>query len=173
MGGEEVRSVIIIVFGLPGSGKSYFATRLAPALQARYVSSDALRMRMFATRTYSEEEKTRVYAAMLSQMQESIARGETVVLDATFSRAAWRRMFDDAAAASGRTIIYVEVIARDALIRERLQVPRSSSEADYSVYERLKSTMEPLQEGHLVLTSSDDNIDVMLAEAIDHIRAHG
>ena len=173
MGGEEVRPVIVIVFGLPGSGKSYFATRLAKALQARYVSSDELRRQMFATRTYSDEEKMRVYEAMLSTMQGSLARGEAIVLDATFGRAAWRRMFEDAAAASGHRIIYIEVIAREALIRERLQVPRTTSEADYSVYAKLKSGMEPLLDEHLVLTSSDDNIDSMLAQAKAHIHARG
>jgi predicted kinase len=171
MGGEELHPVIVIVFGLPGSGKSYFATRLATALQARYISSDALRMRMFPVRTYSDEEKTQVYEAMLSIMQASLARGEAVVLDATFAKAAWRGMVEKTAAASGRRIIYIEVIAREALIRERLQVFRSTSEADYSVYEQLKSGLEPLLEEHLVLTSSDDNIDSMLAQAKAHIHA--
>ncbi len=173
MGEGAARPVIVIVFGLPGSGKSYFATRLASALGARYVSSDELRRQMFATRTYSDDERTRVYAAMLSLMRDSVARREAVVLDATFGKAAWRRMFEDAAAASGHRITYIEIIAREPLIRERLRAPRLTSEADFAVYEHLKEGMEPLLDGHLVLTSLDDNIESMLAQALDHIHARG
>jgi predicted kinase len=169
MNGGGGRPLIVIVFGLPGSGKSYFATRLATAIQARYVSSDELRKRMFAARTYSDEEKMRVYEAMLAAMEEAIARGDAVVLDATFGRAVWRRMFEDAAAAAGLRIIYIEIIAGEALIRERLQVPRTTSDADYTVYQQLKAGMEPLHEDHLVLSSSEDNIDSMLTQAMDHI----
>jgi predicted kinase len=48
----------VIVFGLPGSGKSYFATRLAELLNASYISSDQLRMQLYAKRTYTEKGET-------------------------------------------------------------------------------------------------------------------
>jgi len=35
--------MIIIVFGLPGSGKSYFASKLAERINARYINSDVIR----------------------------------------------------------------------------------------------------------------------------------
>lgn len=163
--------MIVIVCGLPGSGKSYFATRLSAALHARYISSDDIRFRMFPERTYSDAEKTQVYAAMLSAMNDAIAGNQAVVLDATFSREAWRRMFEDAAATRQQALVYIEVVAPDPLVRERLRQPRTSSEADYAVYRKVKDEAEPLLRDHLVLTSSNDNIDSMLAEALTYIHA--
>jgi predicted kinase len=64
--------MIIIVMGLPGSGKSYFAQRLAITINADYISSDRVRKTMMSSRTYSTKEKLLVYDEMLSQMQLAV-----------------------------------------------------------------------------------------------------
>jgi len=38
--------MIIVVTGLPGSGKSYFAQQLAPLMDAEYINSDKVRSLM-------------------------------------------------------------------------------------------------------------------------------
>lgn len=65
--------MIVIVFGLPGSGKSYFATRLSEKLRAEYVSSDRVRNTMYAYKTYSEKEKPEVYEDMLAMMKTALS----------------------------------------------------------------------------------------------------
>lgn len=57
--------VIVAVCGLPGSGKSYFAARLAERLDAVYLSSDRVRREMFTRRTYSDDEKMDVYRELI------------------------------------------------------------------------------------------------------------
>ncbi|HUZ58418.1 MAG TPA: AAA family ATPase [Hanamia sp.] len=49
--------MIVIVFGLPGSDKSYFASRLAKMIHAGHVNSDKVRKEWFKERVYSEDEK--------------------------------------------------------------------------------------------------------------------
>ena len=49
--------MIVIVFGLPGSGKSYFASHLASMINADYINSDKVRRTMFDTRTYQKRKK--------------------------------------------------------------------------------------------------------------------
>jgi predicted kinase len=72
--------MIVIVTGLPGSGKSYFASRLASMLDADYINSDRIRKNLFTQRTYSEEEKLKVYEEMLLQMRKAVENNNNVVL---------------------------------------------------------------------------------------------
>lgn len=161
--------MIIIVFGLPGSGKSYFASRLAAKLDALYVSTDELRMKLLSERTYSDVEKRMVYDAMLSIMTESLQKGNKIVLDGTFYKAALRDMFEKRAFEFNEKIIYIEVTAPVKRIEERLEKPRINSEANFDVYLKIKETAEPLQKEHLVLISTDDNIEAMLIEAMHYM----
>lgn len=161
--------MVIIVLGLPGSGKSYFASKLAAELGAEYISSDEVRMRLLPTRTYSDEEKKRVYGAMSNMMSEALFLKKPVVLDATFYRESLRNKFEEIAAEFGETIIYIEVSAPEHLIEERLQKPRLVSEADHAVYLKLKETYDPLKKDHLILVSSNHNISEMLSKAADYI----
>ena len=62
--------MVILVLGLPGSGKSYFAGRLAQKINAEYLNSDQIRKEMFQGRTYSDSEKAKVYEALLQKMTE-------------------------------------------------------------------------------------------------------
>ncbi|HSF88172.1 MAG TPA: AAA family ATPase [Saprospiraceae bacterium] len=164
--------MVIIVFGLPGSGKSYFASRLAMHLEAAYVNSDELRMHMLQERTYSAAEKRRVYDEMLSRMSKALSDKKPIVLDATFYKRSIRRRFEQRAATFQEAIIYIEVTAPEDIIRDRLQVPRAYSEADYDVYLKLKKSAEPLTRDHLVLVSTNNNIVSMLHEALHYIETH-
>jgi len=161
--------MVIIVFGLPGSGKSYFASRLAKHLEAAYVNSDELRMHMLPERNYTEVEKQRVYDAMLSHMSDALTTKKPIVLDATFYKELIRRPFEQAAATFNESIIYIEVTAPEDLIKDRLKMPRTFSEADYNVYLKLKKSAEPLTRDHLVLLSTNNNIVSMLHQAVHYI----
>ena len=158
----------VIVFGLPGSGKSYFATRLAELLGASYISSDQLRMQLYAKRTYTENEKLSVYDTMLSKMLEHLEQRENLVLDATFFKNSIRQKFIEASRGLC-PIIFIQVIANENLTRERLKNKRPDSEADFEVYNKVKAEWEPMTDAHLSLQSTNDNIIEMLHQAEKYI----
>jgi predicted kinase len=164
--------MIIIVFGLPGSGKSFFASRLALKLGGPYISTDEIRMKLFSRRTYSDEEKLAVYDAMLEVMTKAIPDHKPIVLDGTFFKESLRNKFEQRAADFNEKIIYIEVTTTENLMGDRLKKPRPYSEADYDVYLKLRKEAEPLQKDHLVLTSTDTNIFAMLSDAADYIDRH-
>jgi predicted kinase len=161
--------MVVIIMGLPGSGKSYFATRLAGLLRADYVSSDLLRKQMIQNRTYSEEEKEQVYREMLRHIRQALKQDKSLVLDATFYKNRIRRCFKMQDMKGGR-IAFIEVTAPESLIKERLLKPRQDSEADYSTYKKLAREWEPYPGEHLVLQSARDNIDGMLQKTIEYLR---
>lgn len=161
--------MIVIVFGLPGSGKSYFATNLANMIKAVYINSDRVRRSLFAVRKYSTIEKQSVYDEMVMQMNKALQQHENVVLDATFYTNNIRKKFLDAGNKINN-IIFIEVKADESLIKERLNRPRKDSEANFEVYKKIKKQWEPLDTDHLILQSTDDNITEMLEKTAAYLQ---
>ncbi|NNE77594.1 MAG: ATP-binding protein [Pricia sp.] len=159
--------MVVLVLGLPGSGKSYFAKRLAEKIHAEYVNSDQLRKLLFSKRTYSEFEKAAVYEAMLKKMNEANAKKNNVVLDATFHKKSARALF---VGNTKEKICFIEIWADESIIKERLKKVRPFSEADYEIHKQIKQEWEPLEEDHLRLKSTDKNIDDMLQRAVDYLK---
>ena len=160
--------MIVIVLGLPGSGKSYFASLLSTLINAEYINSDQVRKHMLDKKTYSLNEKLSVYHEMLLQMKEFMKQKRNLVLDATFYKNDIRKKFmDEAGLHSG--ITFIEVTADESIIRERLKTPRLDSDADFKVYKLIKEQWEPLHEPHLILRSTNDNIAEMLLKSADYL----
>jgi predicted kinase len=160
--------MVIIVTGLPGSGKSYFASKLSEALKASYFSSDQFRKFFFSGIKYSTTEKLKVYQKLLSETLEAVDNGKDVVLDGTFYKQSIREEFKSALLKINQKIIFIEVRAESQLIKDRLKKLREDSDADYDVYQKLLAEYEPLTENHLILLSGNDNIEQMLREALEY-----
>lgn len=161
--------MIIIVFGLPGSGKSYFAARLAKMINAEYVSSDKVRKEIFKERTYSDQEKRVVYEKMVELMKEAVKVNRNLVLDATFHKKKTRKLFTDEMQDKADTL-FIEVRADEKIIRERVEKKRTYSEADFEIYKQIKQQFEPLTRPHLILQSTNENINEMLELAEQHLK---
>ena len=146
---------------------------LLPALQklirSDYINSDRLRKELFKERTYSEQENAAVYNEMLAKMMGAVNQKKNLVLDATFHKNETRKQFVDAM--EGKDCIYfIEVWAHENIIRERLKKERPYSEADFEIYNFIRKHWEPLNDPHLLLESTDENIDNMLQKAVDYLK---
>ncbi len=161
--------MIILVAGLPGSGKSYFAERIAGRLDAVYINSDRVRLELQASGKYSLADKLLVYKELLLRTTAAIQQKKDVVVDATFYHHTMREMFLRLAEGYHLVAHIIEVVADEALIKKRLQKPRTYSEADYSVYEIVRDGFEEITMPHLTLESTDENIDDMLKKAESYI----
>jgi predicted kinase len=161
--------MVIIVAGLPGSGKSYFAERLSERFNALYLSSDKLRKKIFRDINYSQDEKLAVYEKLLSEALKSENIKRNVVLDGTFYKKIIREKFRSAFSKINQKVIFIEIRAESELIKDRLKGIRKDSDADYEVYKKLLAEFEPLKENHLTLFSEKDNVEYMLKEAQDYI----
>ena len=157
------QTMVIIVMGLPGSGKSFFAEQLASGINAEYISTDRLRKTMISNRTYSQEEKESVYNEMLKKVKQ---QNRDTVLDGTFYKNDIREKFKQA---GNNHVTFIEVQAQESLIQQRLKEPRKDSEADFNIYKLVKKQWEPLQEAHLILQSTNNNINAMLQSAINYL----
>jgi predicted kinase len=165
--------MIIIVSGLPGSGKSYFAEHLAAKLGAIYINSDQMRLLMHASGKYSLEDKLVVYKEMLLNTTKALEENRDVVVDATFYHHTMREMFVRLAYGYNIILRVIDVTADEDLIRQRLVKPRKYSEADYSIYEKVRDDFEEITIPHLVLKSTNDNLGMMLKTAMEYIKSEG
>ena len=56
------------------------------------------------------------------------------------------------------------------IISDRLKVDRPYSEADFGVYNFIRKQYEPRNENHLILQSTNENLDDMLQQAVDYLK---
>ncbi len=144
---EQVSSppLCVAVAGLPGTGKSTVARLLAQRLGAVWLRSDALRKELFPRPAYTPAESQATYQELLRRAEAALARGQSVVLDATFRRRALRQAAREMASRRGARWLLVWVTAPEAQVRDRLASRRGDlSDADYSIYLQLQSEVEPL-----------------------------
>ncbi len=177
------RGIVILICGLPGSGKSYFAARLAAETKALHLSSDRIRREIFAagdngadsgTELYSPRNKTAVYDEMLARMRAALSENENasaspVILDANFARAELREKFQYAAQAAGARFFIIQLVADEDTARRRIQRPRPDSDADFAVYLKLRDAFEAPDASCLKLESSDANIKRLLHRGLHYI----
>ena len=153
---------LVVVSGLPGSGKSYFCRRLASRHPVARLESDALRRALFGQPTHSPEESARLFAATHYVLDRLLGAGIAALLDATNLREVHRRQLYDIADRHGAKLVLVSLRAPAAVVSERLAArarradPADLSDADLEVYERMRSQDEPIERPHIVVDTSAD-----------------
>ena len=161
--------MLIMITGLPGSGKTTFAKALADSLNAVHLNTDIIRTRMGRRGKYDETAKSIIYAKMLKQTESYLHRGEGVVVDATFYKAALRKPYRQLAKKYKKQLIWIKVTALESVIKERMQQKRHYSEADFEVYLTIKDIYEPLEEGHLILHSDSYSVEKMITKTKEYL----
>ena len=147
MGTGNVRPrapVLIVLSGLPGTGKTTFALALAARLPLQHIESDAIRRGLFAKPRYSAWEHRQVFVEVERRAVQSLDRGEIAVIDATNLRQAHRQRFVKLAAGHGAGVVAIRLVAPEELVYERLLGPREGhSQADGRVYDLFRGGEEP------------------------------
>ena len=165
---------LILVSGLPGTGKSYFSRRLAEQLPSAIVESDALRKRLFASPTYSAQESHRLFNACHRLIEELLSKGIPVILDATNLVERHREPLYRIARRLGVKLIIVKVEAPRELVRQRLQGraegvdPVDKSDACWSIYQKMRTRVEKIRRNYFAVDTSRDItpvIDKIVREA--------
>jgi predicted kinase len=133
---------LVLVGGLPGTGKTTLAAALAARTGARVLSSDVLRAeRGPRPDRYAPAQVQAVYDALLARAAGLLARGEHVVLDATWldpdRRAEAARTAERAGAALVPLRCSAPLPVAEARVRDRLQRGDDASEATPLVLEAL------------------------------------
>ncbi len=151
---------LVVLCGLPGTGKSHFAARLARRIPAIILGSDRLRKSLVASPAYTRSEHIRVFQAIHYLLEELLIEGCLVIFDATNLTEQTRQPLYDIAQRTGAALTLVQCHAPPDLVRRRLaqradgQASPSGSDADWRIYCRLLPGVEPVARRHFRVDSS-------------------
>jgi predicted kinase len=155
-------SKLVMVVGLPGTGKSTFSRALAASIGAHHLNSDVVRTELDLRGKYSPKDKAKVYQALKEQTGRLLNAGSTVIVDATLYLEKLRQPYTELAQQLGCPTLWIELHARTETIKERVSEKRPYSEADLAVHQKIKSLYEPLQEHHLSLETDDVSLETLV-----------
>lgn len=146
----------MIICGLPGTGKTSLANAIAPLLNAEVLSTDKFRKELIEHPKYSKQERRLIYDVMLIVARYLHNAGINCILDATFNTERSRGEARKKLALQPFQIHIVECVCPENVVMARLRRRKGDySDADISVYKKMKKIYEPVQEEH---TSADTSI---------------
>ena len=151
---------LIVVGGLPGTGKSYFCRRLAQRLVAVILESDHLRRTLFLSPGYGAAESARLFRASHLLIERLLREGIPVIFDATNLSQYYREKLYRIAERLCIKPVLVRVEAPPELVYQRLKErradPGTNSDADWAVYQRMKPRVEKIRRRHYAVDTSRD-----------------
>ncbi len=149
--------MLILLTGLPGTGKSTIANLLAEKTGGLVINSDTLRKELFPVkRTYSSIETGIVIQETERLVREALLENKTVILDALFTKQDARDKYQKLAQELKVSFKVILVGAPESLIKERLDersLVNDSSEATFEIYLDRKKHFEAVNGEHLTITN--------------------
>ena len=155
--------VLVMLTGLPGTGKSNLARQLAEVLPFAIVESDQVRKILFPQCEYTGEESQWVHRTCHALMDKLLMKGVRVIYDATNLHERHRELVYRLADGREVKLIVVKVVSPEAVASQRLRNRQADvtddddvSDADVKVYRRMSRRVDPIRRNHVVVDTSQD-----------------
>ena len=166
---------LLVISGLPGSGKSHLCRQLTELLPVVVLETDALRRTLFAAPTHQGAENARLFRAVHELLEVLLRLNHCVALDATNLIRKNRKRLYRIAEDQGAALVVVRMEAPESVIHDRLRQRKADllarrdtvdkSDAGIEVYDRMKATEQAITREHIVVDSSID-ISQAVAEIV-------
>jgi predicted kinase len=170
--------VLLVLAGLPGTGKSHFARRLVESLSFLVLETDRLRKVLVPSPRYTPGEHRRLFECCHLLTEEYLKKGYPVLFDATNLTDRFRVPLYRIADSLRKSIAIVEVTAPREVVRRRLRSREAgldrdtNSDAGWLIYCRMAPAWEPIRQKHYTVDSSID-ITPVLEQVVDWARTAG
>ena len=149
--------MLVIVCGLPGTGKTTFAKKLAPLINAIILSTDKIRKELIASPTYGKEEQKLIYDVMILLAKYLGDASKNCILDATFNKRYSRTEVKNKLKIPDKEFFVVECTCPENTIISRLKERKNDySDAGIEIYQKMKKIYEPLKEKHITIDATLD-----------------
>jgi adenylylsulfate kinase len=170
------KPTFVIMAGLPGTGKSTLARKLAAELNGAVLDKDLLRGALFgeAWIEYSREQDDFCVDLLLQAGSYLASREEPpmfIFIDGRpFALRDQRDHVAEGAAKSGCGIKLIHLICSDEIARERLSRGHIAKNRDFSLYQQVKEMFEPIETAHLTLNTDGGLSNALLAQSSRYLR---
>lgn len=152
------KSRLIVVMGLPGVGKSYFAERLANRINAHHLRTDFIRKELagisleefkgtgFEKGIYSTQMSKKTYNELFRRAEEYLLKGKTCILDATFQKSNGRNRAVDLAKRLDIEPLFIHCVCPEKIVLKRMEKRSkeiSASDATPKIYYKMREVFRP------------------------------
>lgn len=150
--------MLILVCGLPGTGKSTLANNLARKINATVLRTDVIRKELFKRPRYTEEEKKLIYDIVFLIAKYLLEKKNNVIIDGTFYKKKIRERIYDIGKKTESDLHVIECTCPENVIVERMKRRdkrgKNLSDADFQVYKRIKGEFEPISRKHITIDTN-------------------
>jgi len=153
--------MLVVLCGLPGTGKTTLAQKLAKRMNAALLRTDVIRKQILKRPLYTEKEKETVYREMFRRAKEHMLCNGVVILDGNFYKKSLRRQAKKIAEQMNEKFVLIECVLSEDLVRHRIASRGRSDDSDATsmqIYYKIKDRWEPIEEPHLVADTSKPDI---------------
>jgi uncharacterized protein len=180
---------LVVVGGLPGTGKSALAGAVASRLGFAVLNSDRIRKELaglpaetsarapYGSGIYTAQWTERTYAELLHRAAVLLAHGESVIADASFSSARQRIAATVTAAGASADLVQLRCIASPELAARRMSARTGTvSDADQTIADQMAAVAQPWPDATVIDTGTGGTAGVdgaSLEQALEAIRPHG
>lgn len=99
------KQLVVLLYGYPGSGKSFFSRQVGEYMGMPVISSDRIRYELFDKPTFSRDEQQVVMNLMNIMLEDYLKAGLSVVYDVSLNRAQDRKYLREFAKKQGASSI--------------------------------------------------------------------
>ena len=162
--------------GIPSSGKSTIARRLASKLReagldVEVLESDEVRKRLTPRPTYSEEERDAFYSALTYVGELLVKHGVNVVFDATAHKRAYR---DEARRRIKKFVeVYVKCPLKEAMRRDVKGLYRKALAGEITTLPGLQVPFEEPLKPEVEVDTSKLSLEEAVEAVVRKLREHG
>jgi predicted kinase len=165
---------LIVLSGLPGSGKSTVAEGVALALRAPILSVDPIEAAMWLGGIREHLTGVAAYGVAAAMAAEQLALGLSVVIDAVNPVEAPRAYWRDLAHTRAAVLVIIETVCSDlAEHRRRVEARRRDipgmPELTWARVQQARDLFEPWSDFRLVLDTCEHTPEELTHRALDHI----
>lgn len=169
------RQKLIVLSGLPGTGKSTLATGLSQALSTAVFSVDPIEAAMWRSGISKAQTGIAAYEIAATLANDHLKTGHSVIVDAVnpveAPRAVWRKLAETHHVA----LILIECICTDPIVHRNRIVARvreieGMPEITWDRVLERQAEYEPWNEARLILDTSNTSPDQLLMDALTYLR---
>lgn len=177
---QSTKPLLILLYGFPGSGKTYFARQLTSHLQAAHIHGDRIRGELFEQPRYDKEENDVISQLMDYMTEEFLNAGLSVVYDTNAMRASQRRLLRDLArkAHAQPVLVWLQIDPESSFVRlgardRRRADDKFAGPGDRATFDRIAGGMQNPHNEEYVVISGKHSFATQLSAIMKRLRELG